>query len=182
MHKTRFILAAMVLSSVVVLGTAVAQGMASVNLGVTIDGQDVEGKVTIKDVNGTVVAQGDAGTDLAVPEGTHKVLVECTALIDHPSYTNPGFQFRGGQNYACKKAFSASTITLLVSKGGRRVQGDVILQRQGGGDPVAKVRSGTQFRISAGRYQGMFKQGRNEWEIKGLQFPEGAIESIPVNF
>src|SRR3990172_1422249 len=167
MRKARNILAGMLVSSVAVLGTAVAQGMATVNVGVTVDGQDVDGKVTIKDVNGAVLAEGPAGADLAVPPGTHKVIVECTALVDHPTYVHPAFPFRGGQNYACKKAFAASTITLLVTKGGRRVAGDVILQRQGGGDPVAKVRAGTQFRISAGRYQGTYKQGRNEWEIKG---------------
>jgi len=181
MRKTAFVVS-MVASSVLVLGSAVAQGMATLNMGVTIDGQDVEGKVTVKDANGAVVAEGDAGTDLSVPPGTHRVIVECKGLVDHPQYVHPAFPFQGGQSYSCKKAFSASTITLLVSKGGRRVAGDVILKRQGGGEPVAKVRTGVQFKITAGRYEGVFKRGRDEWQISGMQFPEGAIESIPVAF
>jgi hypothetical protein len=172
---------AVMAASTALVGTAIAQGMASVNIGVTVDGQDIEGKVTIKDQNGTVVAEGPAGTDLAVPVGNHKVIVEATALVDHPTYVHPSFPF-SARNYSCKKAFAGATVTLLVSKGGRRINGDIVLQREGGGEPVAKIRSGQQVRISAGRYQGVFKQGRNEWEIKGLQFPEGAIQDIPVNF
>jgi hypothetical protein len=182
MRRTTRIVGVMLASSLLVLGTAVAQGMSSLNMGVTVDGQDAEGKVTVKDENGAVVAEGAAGTDLAVPEGTHKVILECTSLIDHPQFVNDAFPFRGGQNYNCKRGFTSATITLLVTKGGRRINGDVILRRQGGGDPVAKVRSGSQFKITAGRYEGTFKNGRNEWDIKGLQFPEGAIQSIPVNF
>lgn len=161
---------------------APAAGPAELTVTALVAGAAIPAKVRVLDESGKTVVEGPAGSPLALESGSYRLEVkvsDATALADTPTQTRD-LIVEPGQSAKVEARFPWAKVTLNViidgkSKAAAKVkllrEGNVVAEMKAGGEPVA---------ISPGRYEAEVQHGSDTVRVKGLQFPEGATQTVPV--
>jgi hypothetical protein len=136
----------------------------------------------VLDESGATIVEGAAGSPLALTSGSYRLEVKVSdtaSLADTPTQTRD-LIIEPGQSAKVDARFPWAKVTLNViidgkSKVAAKVkllrEGNVVAEMKAGGEPVA---------ISPGKYEAEVQHGGDTVRVKGLQFPEGATQTVPV--
>jgi hypothetical protein len=160
-----------------------ATGPGSVTVAAVIDGKNVPAQVRVLDASGAVQAEEAAGAPITLPAGDYRVEVSITdaqAMVDKPTQSRP-LTLRAGQNTQLEESFRWAKISMNVISGGRSTPGAVVkLLREG--QVVAEFKSGAPpVAVTPGRYEADVLLKGSSVRVKGLQFPAGATQTVPVH-
>jgi len=159
-----------------------ATGPGTVTLIALVDGKAVPASVRLFDAAGSVRSEGVAGAPITLPAGEYRVEVRVNdpaVMADTPTQTRQ-LSLQAGQNSQLEAYFRWAKVSLNVLVGGRpspgaRVKllrdGQVVAELQSGAPPVA---------ITPGRYEADVQLRGSVVRVTGLQFPEGATQTVPV--
>jgi hypothetical protein len=158
-------------------------GPAKLTLDAVVQGKSVPAKVRLLAADGSEAASGETGQALNVQSGEYTLEVEIVdddALLDKPTQKRQ-LTVNAGDELNEKAEFPWSKVTLNVRVNGKLDRGaKVILLRDG--QEVAKVKSGAPLApISPGRYEAVVETRGAKIEVKGMLFPEGGSETMPVD-
>lgn len=163
-------------------GPARDTGSASMNVRALVAGQVVPARIRVFDESGNVSSEGESGTLIALRAGSHKIelqISDAAALADMPKQKREVF-LEAGKTTQVEAAFPWAKVTLNVLVGGRSQNGvpvkllrngEVVAQMKGGAKPAA---------ITPGRYEADVLLKGTTIRVKGLMFPEGATQTVPV--
>jgi hypothetical protein len=163
-------------------GPARDTGSASLNVRATVAGQVVPVRVRVLDESGKVASEGESGTPIALRAGSHKIelqISDASALADTPKQVREVF-LEPGKTAEVEASFPWAKVTLNVLVGGRSQKGvPVKLLRNGA--VVAEMKSGAKpAAITPGKYEADVLMKGTTIRVKGLLFPEGATQTVPV--
>ena len=158
-------------------------GPAKLTLDAQVKGKSVPAKVRLLAADGSEAASGEAGQALNVQSGQYTLEVEIlddSALLDKPTQKRE-LTVNAGDELHEKAEFPWSMVTLNVRVNGKLDRGaKVILIRDD--KEVATVKSGAApAAISPGRYEAVVETRGAKIEVKGMLFPEGGSETMPVD-
>jgi hypothetical protein len=159
-----------------------ASGPGTVTLTARVDESTVPATVRILDEAGEVTREAASGEPISLPAGDYRVEISITdpkALADKPTQARQ-LLVQPGENPPIEARFRWAKVTLNVLVGGRAQPGaKVTLLRDG--EPVAEMKSGAPpAAITPGRYEADVQLKGSIIRVKGLQFPEGATQTVPV--
>ena len=181
------IVLALSLAGGVVCASVLAQptargGGGSVTVRALVAGQAVPAKVRVLDAEGKAQTEADTGTPIALAAGTHRVEIKISdpaSLADTPTQIREVF-VEPGKASQVDATFPWARVQLNVLVGGRAQagvpvkllrNGEVVAQMKGGAKPAA---------ITPGRYEADVLLKGTTIRVKGLLFPEGATQTVPV--
>jgi hypothetical protein len=160
-----------------------ATGPASLTLDARVNGKSIPANVRLLSADDHEVASGKTGEAIEVSSGQYTMEVQVTdesALLDRPTQrrqltVNPGDSLHEHAD------FPWAMIQLNVRVNGRLDRSaQVTLKREGA--EVAKVTSNAApAAISPGRYEATVKAHGANIDVKGMLFPEGGTEKLPVD-
>lgn len=158
-------------------------GPATVSVNATVRGQAVAADVRVIGEDGSEAGTGRSGGPISVQSGTYTMLVTITdetALLDKPMQRRP-LTIQAGDSLQETVDFPWAMIQLNVRVNGKPDNGAIVeLKRQGA--VVGTLKSGADpIPISPGRYDAEVRTRGTTIPVKGLMFPQGATESMPVN-
>ena len=179
MKRTGVVVGILVLAAAL-QGVAIAQAMATLVITIKTGDAPGNGRIRVLTSQGEEVARGTSGQPINVPPGIYVLSVQNLDLLDRPERRRRDVELNTGLTKHTSE-WPLAQVKLITRVGGRPARTKVVLQHQGGGDPVAEFASGTLIKISPGRYQAQVHRGRNVTTVTGLQFIEGAIQQIPIN-
>jgi hypothetical protein len=159
-----------------------ASGPASVTLTAVVADQPVPADVRVLDESGKVASEGAAGDRITLPAGNYQMEIsirDAAALADRPTQKR-ALLLKPGDDARLEARFRWAKVTLNVLVGGRAQAGaNVKLLRDG--EVVAEMKSGAPpAAITPGRYEADVSLKGTVIRVKGLQFPEGATQTVPV--
>ena len=160
-----------------------SSGPAKLTLDAQVKGKSVPAKVRLLAADGSEAAAGEAGQPLNVQSGQYTLEVEIldeASLLDKPTQKRE-LTVNAGDELNEKAEFPWSMVTLNVRVNGKLDRNaKVILIRDD--KEVAKVKSGAApAPISPGRYEAVVETRGAKIEVKGMLFPEGGSETMPVD-
>lgn len=158
-------------------------GSASMNVRVLVAGQVVAARIRVFDETGKVASEADSGTLIALRAGSHKIELQISdpaALADTPKQTREVF-LEPGKTTQVEATFPWAKVTLNVVVSGR-TQNGVPVKLLRNGAVVAEMKSGAKpAAITPGKYEAdVMLKGSTTIRVKGLLFPEGATQTVPV--
>ena len=158
-------------------------GPASLAVDAQVKGKSVPAKVRLLTPDGSEAASGEAGQPLQVQSGQYTLEIEITdasALIDKPTQRRE-LVVNAGDELREKAEFPWSMVQLNVRVNGRLDRkAKVILLRND--KEVATVKSGAApAPISPGRYEAVVEARGARIDVKGMLFPDGGSETMPVD-
>jgi hypothetical protein len=160
-----------------------ASGPAAITVEAKVHGKAVDANVRLLGGDGSEVVAGKTGQTLSVQSGEYEMHVEITdaaVLLDKPTQRRP-LTLHAGDNLHEAVEFPWAMVQLNVMvNGGLEKNASVMLSRQG--KAVGTIKSGADpVAISPGHYEAEAKAGGATIQVKGLMFPEGATQTVPVN-
>ena len=160
-----------------------ASGPGTVTLTARVDRSTVPASVRILDDNGAVQHEAATGEPIHLASGDYRVEISITdpkVLADKPTQARQ-LLVRPGDNPPIEANFRWAKVTLNVLVGGRAQPGAKVTVLRDG-EPVAEMKSGAApVAITPGRYEADVQLKGSIIRVKGLQFPEGATQTVPVN-
>jgi hypothetical protein len=163
-------------------GPARDTGTGSVNVRALVAGQVVPAHVRVFDESGKVATEGESGTPIALRPGKHRIelqISDAAALADTPKQTREVF-LEAGKTTLVEATFPWAKVQLNVMIRGRSQpgvpvkilrNGEVVAHMKGGAKPAA---------ITPGKYEADVMLKGTTIRVKGLLFPEGATQTVPV--
>lgn len=163
-------------------GPARDTGSGSVDVRALVAGQVVAVHIRVFDESGNVATEGKSGTPIALRAGKHRIelqISDAAALADTPKQTREVF-VDAGKTTLVEAAFPWAKVQLNVMVGGRSQpgvpvkilrNGEVVAHMKGGAKPAA---------ITPGKYEADVTLKGATIRVKGLMFPEGATQTVPV--
>lgn len=161
-----------------------AAGPAKLTVIAKVAGQEAPAKITVRDEQGNVLAEGKTGEVLDVQSGVLSVeatITDASALVDKPTMVQevsvePGSEAKEVLNFAYAKVRVSVNIKGKVDK-----TATVTLSKDGA--TVVKLVSGASeyVTISPGRYEASVKSQRADISVPPLVIMEGATMDIPLN-
>jgi hypothetical protein len=157
-------------------------GPATVEVNATVRGQSVAAEVRVVGEDGSEAGTGLSGEPISVQSGEYTLLVTITdegALLDKPLLRRP-LTIQPGDSLKETVDFPWAMIQLNVRVNGRPDNGAIVeLSRQGA--VVGTLKSGAEpVPLSPGRYDAEVKTRGATIPVRGLMFPQGATQSMPV--
>jgi hypothetical protein len=157
-------------------------GSGSMNVRALVAGQVVAARVRVLDEAGKIASEGESGTPIALRAGSHKIelqISDAASLADTPKQIREVF-LESGKTTQVEATFPWAKVTLNVLVGGRSQNGiPVKLLRNGA--VVAEMKSGAKpAAITPGKYEADVLMKGTTIRVKGLLFPEGATQTVPV--
>jgi hypothetical protein len=158
-------------------------GPGTLLLTATIAGKAVPAVVRVLDSNGEKRAEASAGEPLTLPAGNYDLEVAITdpkVMADKPTQKRE-LVLQAGQNAQVEARFRWAKVTLDVKINGHSQPGaKVQLLRED--EIVAEMKSGAPpTPITPGRYEADVLLKGAKIRVKGLQFPDSATQTVPVN-
>jgi hypothetical protein len=158
-------------------------GPASLTLDAQVHGKSVPANVRLLSADGNEVASGPAGQAITLPSGEYTMEVQIadgSVMLDKPTQRRK-LTIEGGDALEEHAEFPWAMIQLNVRvNGSLDRKAEVLLMRDG--QEVAKVHSGAApAAISPGRYEATVLTRGAKIEVKGMQFPEGASATKPID-
>jgi hypothetical protein len=163
-------------------GPARDTGSASVDVRALVAGQVVPVHIRVFDETGKVAMEAESGAPIALRAGSHRIelqISDAAALADKPKQTREVF-LEPGKTTLVEATFPWAKVQLNVLVGGRSQagvpvkllrNGEVVAQMKGGAKPAA---------ITPGKYEADVLLKGTTIRVKGLLFPEGATQTVPV--
>lgn len=160
-----------------------ATGPGTLVLTASIAGQSVPAVVRVLDSSGEKRAEISAGEPINLPAGNYDLEVAITdakVMADTPTQKRE-LVLSAGQNAQVEARFKWAKVTLDVRINGRSQPGaKVQLLREE--EVVAEMKSGAPpTPITPGRYEADVLLKGAKIRVKGLQFPDSATQTVPVN-
>ena len=162
---------------------AAPTGRGTVLLTASVAGQNVAAIVRVFDESGEKRADANAGEPINLPAGNYQLEVAITdanVMADRPTQKRE-LVLQGGQNAQVEARFKWAKVQLDVRINGRSQPGaKVQLLREE--EVVAEMKSGVApTPITPGRYEADVLLKGAKIRVKGLQFPDSATQTVPVN-
>jgi hypothetical protein len=162
---------------------AAPTGRGTLVLGASIAGQNVPAVVRVFDDAGEKRADANAGEPINLPAGNYALEVAITdvnVMADKPTQRRE-LVLQGGQNAQVEARFKWAKVQLDVRINGRSQPGaKVQLLRED--EVVAEMKSGAApTPITPGRYEADVLLKGAKIRVTGLQFPDSATQTVPVN-
>jgi hypothetical protein len=145
-----------------------------------VDGQPVPAHVEVPDAGRKL--EGNSGEPIALPSGDQRIIVtisDPSALLDKPTQRLSVF-VEPGKPTAVDVTFRWAKVRLDVQVGGHSQRG-VPVKLMRAGEVVAELKSGEPLQaISPGKYEADVLLHGRTIHVTGLQFLEGAEQTVPV--
>lgn len=163
--------------------TALAQsGSSTVTVRALVAGQVVPAKVRVLDSAGAVQAEAASGTPITLKSGSHRLeltISDPAAMADTPTQVREVF-VEPGKPSTVDATFPWARVQLNVLVGGRSQSG-VPVKLLRNGEVVAEMKGGAKpAAITPGKYEADVMLKGTVIRVKGLLFPEGATQTVPV--
>jgi hypothetical protein len=160
-----------------------ATGPGTLLLTASVAGKTVPAVVRVLDPSGEKRAEVSAGEPVNLPAGNYDLEVAITdaaVMADKPTQKRE-LVLHAGQNAQVEARFRWAKVTLDVRINGRSQPGaKVQLLREE--EVVAEMKSGAApTPITPGRYEADVLLKGAKIRVKGLQFPDSATQTVPVN-
>jgi hypothetical protein len=163
-------------------GPARDTGSGSVNVRALVAGQVVPAHIRVFDESGKVAMEAESGAPIALRAGSHRIelqISDAAALADRPKQTREVF-LEAGKTTLVEATFAWAKVQLNVLVGGRSQKG-VPVKLLRNGEVVAEMKGGAKpAAITPGRYEADVMLKGTTIRVKGLLFPEGATQTVPV--
>jgi hypothetical protein len=157
-------------------------GPASMNVRALVAGQAVPAHVRVLDGSGKVLTEAESGTVISLSAGKHRIelqISDAASLADTPTQAREVF-LEAGKTTQVDATFPWAKVQLNVLVAGRS-QGGVPVKLIRNGQVVAQMKAGAKpAAISPGRYEADVLLRGTTIRVKGLMFPEGATQTVPV--
>ncbi len=162
---------------------AAPTGRGTLVLVASIAGQNVAATVRVLDDTGEKRAEANTGEPIHLPAGNYQLEVAITdanVMADRPTQRRE-LVLQGGQNAQVEARFKWAKVQLDVRINGRSQPGAKV-QLLRDEEVVAEMKSGAApTPISPGRYEADVLLKGAKIRVKGLQFPDSATQTVPVN-
>lgn len=158
-------------------------GRGTLLLVASIAGTNVPATVRVLDESGEKRAEANTGEPINLPAGNYQLEVAITdanVMADRPTQRRE-LVLQGGQNANVEARFKWAKVQLDVRINGRSQPGaKVQLLRED--EVVAEMKSGAPpTPITPGKYEADVLLKGAKIRVKGLQFPDSATQTVPVN-
>lgn len=162
---------------------AATGGRGTLILTASIAGKNVPAHVRVLDESGEPRGEGNSEQPINLQAGNYQLEVSITdpsVMADRPTQKRE-LVLAGGQNANVEARFKWAKVTLDVRVNGRSQPGaKVQLLREDA--VVAEMKSGAPpTAITPGRYEADVLLKGAKIRVKGLQFPDSATQTVPVN-
>jgi hypothetical protein len=162
---------------------AAPTGRGTLILVASIAGKNVPATVRVTDASGEERAQGNSEEPITLPAGNYSLEVsikDANVMADRPTQRRD-LVLQGGQNAQVEARFKWAKVQLDVRINGRSQPGaKVQLLRED--EVVAEMKSGAApTPITPGKYEADVLLKGAKIRVKGLQFPDSATQTVPVN-
>lgn len=159
-------------------------GRGTLLLTASVAGKNVPATVRVLDESGEQRAEGSSEQPISLAAGNYQLevaITDASVMADRPTQKRE-LVLQGGQNANVEAHFKWAKVTLDVRINGRSQPGaKVQLLREE--QVVAEMKSGAPpAAITPGRYEAdVLLKGTTKIRVKGLQFPDAATQTVPVN-
>ncbi|HKU37501.1 MAG TPA: hypothetical protein VJR89_05120 [Polyangiales bacterium] len=158
-------------------------GRGTLLLRASVANQEVSAHVRVLNDAGEETAKAQSGEPINLPAGNYELevsIVDPAVMADTPTQRRE-LVLQGGQNAQVEARFKWAKVTLDVRVNGRSQPGaKVQLIRED--EVVAELKSGAApTPITPGRYEADVLLKGAKIRVKGLQFPDSATQTVPVN-
>jgi hypothetical protein len=162
---------------------AAPTGRGTLILVASVAGKNVPAAVRVTDASGEERAQGNSEEPITLPAGNYTLEVsikDASVMADRPTQRRD-LVLQGGQNAQVEARFKWAKVQLDVRINGRSQPGaKVQLLRED--EVVAEMKSGAPpTPITPGKYEADVLLKGAKIRVKGLQFPDSATQTVPVN-
>jgi hypothetical protein len=160
-----------------------ASGPATLTLVALVAGKTAAATVRVLDERGERQAEASSGMPITLPAGNYKLEVAITdaaIMADKPTQQRE-LRLEPGQTLQVEANMAWAKVQLDVRVNGRSQPGARV-QLLRAGEVVAEMKSGAApVPISPGRYEADVLLKGAKIHVTGLQFPEAATQTVPVN-
>lgn len=162
---------------------AAPTGRGTLVLVASVAGSHVPATVRVLDESGEKRAEANTGEPINLPAGNYQLEVAITdanVMADRPTQRRE-LVLQGGQNANVEARFKWAKVQVDVRINGRSQPGaKVQLLREE--EVVAEMKSGAPpTPITPGKYEADVLLKGAKIRVKGLQFPDSATQTVPVN-
>ena len=158
-------------------------GPAAMTVEARVHGQSVPATVRVLGADGHEVGNGKAGERLSLDSGEYSLRIQisdASAMLDKPTQERPLTLHKGDDLHEVVDFPWAMVQLNVVINGQKESNAGVELRKQG--ELVGTIKSGAPpVAISPGRYEAQVKARGAKIDVKGMMFPAGATQSVPVN-
>lgn len=158
-------------------------GPGSIHAVIRMRNEERAGTITVRTLNGEVVAEGNAGDTIEVPSGSYQIdgMLDPALLPGHSSQQERT-SVTPGETAEVVFTYEVARVRLNVRRRGRVLNSwRMVLTREGTETEVTLESSTEHAEVAPGRYSGMLIAGGARIEVTGLIFQGGATMDVPVN-
>lgn len=163
--------------------TTEPQGPARLTVEAKVHGKPVAATVHLITAAGNDAESGESGQTINTQSGEYELRVEikdAAAMLDKPTQSS-NLTLHAGDDLHQSVEFPWAMIQLNVMVNGN-LEHNATVQLSRQGSVVGSIKSGAApVAISPGRYEAEVKARGATIAVKGLMFPEGATQTVPVN-
>lgn len=158
-------------------------GPGSIHAVIRMRNEERPGTITVRSLNGEVVAEGNAGDTFELPSGSYQLdAMLDPALLPGHSSQEERTSVLPGETAEVVFTYEVARVRLNVRRRGRALNSwRMVLTREGTETEVTLESSTEHAEVAPGRYSGMLIAGGARIEVTGLIFQGGATMDVPVN-
>ncbi|HEX2676028.1 MAG TPA: hypothetical protein VHM19_05295 [Polyangiales bacterium] len=142
------------------------------------NGEGASGEVSIQQ-NGTEVATGTCGKELAIPAGTFDAILRLDGALDSPEQKQPLTVKKKG-SAKLKADFATGLLEVSIASQGKRAAGMAIIKRDG--KQIGTLGSGVPAHLSAGSYEVVARYRTQEKSWTDVKVEKGARVTLDASF